>query len=189
MKKVAIRLCLAVGLAALVVGGCGHGGESQFSPDSFEHRGVLYFWIPYTSIPVAAIPDERYQEKIVTFWIGEGYFDHVVRQAARWDTIGGWRQFDRSSYGGAAKAFWYLATCRGDEQADEWIEWSHENPKLAARLWPDVVRLVSKGDGESYAHAGALMRWVHKCTDPAEFDRAYDDCARIFAVPDGAEVR
>jgi hypothetical protein len=40
MKKTAFRLCLAVGLAAIVIDGYGRGGESQFSPDSFELQRV-----------------------------------------------------------------------------------------------------------------------------------------------------
>src|SRR5262249_34418960 len=56
MPSLSLRLLRSRGtwvvttIAALAILVFGHGGEGQFSPDSFEHRGVTYFYVPHTDL-------------------------------------------------------------------------------------------------------------------------------------------
>ena len=43
-------------VAAVMVAWSGRGGEAQFSPDTFESRGVNYFYVPHTDLAVLSLP-------------------------------------------------------------------------------------------------------------------------------------
>jgi hypothetical protein len=159
-------------VAAVMVVWSGRGGEAQFSPDTFESRGVSYFYVPLTDLAVLSLPGRPYLKKIVEFWIDEGYLPDPCKEPQRWDVITGWRAWQRYGYSGPAKLFWYRAGCRSDEAADEWIEWSRRHPAFAARVWPQVVGLLGRGRQSDYHLAAELMLLVVKTADPGQFEKA-----------------
>ena len=165
-------LFAVVGVVMLILLIGGHYGESQFSPDSFETRGVSCYYIPQTNLEVLRWPGKPYRMKIVQFWIDNGYLPETSPRAKRWDVISGWHPLPRQIYSGSAKAFCYKAGCNTDEMADEWINWSRQHPDLADKLWPEVVSLLARG-GYSYTLAGLLMNGVDKTPDPKAFETAF----------------
>jgi hypothetical protein len=167
-----IILLFFIGVLVLILAIGGGYGENQFSPDSFENRGVSTYYIPQTNIEIFRWPGKPYREKIVQFWINEGYLAETIKRPNRWDTVSGWDPLTKQIYGGSAKAFWYRAGCKTDETAGEWITWSNQNPKLAAQLWPEVVSLVARG-GYYYQLAARLMNLVDKTSDPMVFQVAF----------------
>ena len=182
-----------VGLVLLLVIVLGCGSISQFSPVTFEHRGVTTFVIPYTDVRIFSIPGKPCRSRIVQFWIDEGYLKPEPGPTDRWDLIcgsasaPGWR----SRAMGEAKGFWYTAGCTSDEGAEEWIAWSRRHPDLAKDLWPRVVGyLQTAADvshrGEGYFVAGALMDYIRQAEDARTYqDRVgkwRQDCAKEIAT-------
>src|SRR4051794_33467669 len=68
------------------------GGEAQFSPDSFESRGVTTFSIPSTNLTLLTLPWKPYRTKIAQFWLDEGYLLPPTASARRWDVITGYQE-------------------------------------------------------------------------------------------------
>src|SRR6476619_4104291 len=68
----------------------GRGGESQFSPVTFELRGVRTYHIPYTDRQIWSIPGEPHRPRIVQFWMEEGYLKPDAGPTDQWDLITGW---------------------------------------------------------------------------------------------------
>jgi hypothetical protein len=173
------------GVALVAPLGCG--GESQFSPVTFEHRGVRTYHIPYTDVRLWSTPGEPYRKRIVQFWIDEGYLKPETSPTERWDVITGWVSAPgwRLSRSGSAKSFWYHAGCQDGEAAESWIHWSRRHPELAADLWPRVVGLLQQaahrpGRSAWYAAAAVLMDSVQQVEDAktyrervAEWDREW----------------
>lgn len=154
------------------------GGESQFSPETFEHRGVKLHHFPFTDVLIRVKPSNPYRKRIVMFWIDEGYLRDLPKHARCWDTVTGWRSGQRWSYGGPAKAFWYRCGCQSDDGEKDWIAWSKRNPQLASKLWPKVIDfLKSATDGRNsyvnYHLAAVLMMYVQDTQDQESYDAAY----------------
>ncbi len=167
--------------------GCGHGGESQFSPDTYEHRGVRFLYVPGTDAIAWTWPSKPTRLRIVRFWIEEGYFTPATN-ASQWDVINVWGSsiIDRKRGSGGAKAFWYRAACNTDENAEKWIAWSRQHPKRAAIVWPRVIELLKRaGNGgdriPDYWAAARLMTSVEDAVDDTQFDERVDEWNHEFA--------
>lgn len=180
-----ILFVAGAGALALIVLAWGRCGEWQFSPDSFESRGVTCYYIPRTNVEIFRIAGTPYRPKIVQFWSDAGYLPASSLGPKHWDVVTGWHPVPRQIYGGTAKQFWYRAGCKTDQMADEWIEWSRRHPDFADRLWPEVVGLIARR-GNSYALAGLLMNWVGKTPDPKAFEKAFADYRALVAEAENA---
>lgn len=189
-RRIFLVIIWVVGLSLpVIVLAQGERQETQFSPDSFQHRMVRTYAIPFTDTTVLAIPKDAYNRfRIVQFWIDEGYLVGSLQKPSRWDIVGGWQSRVRKSYKGPASEFWaWMAADSAslkvqvpqrvwtDEETDRWIAWSRRNPQLANRLWPDIVRLLAYG-GAGYRYADLLLRRVDRTEDADRVEAAYARC-------------
>jgi len=189
MSQVRRRLLWFTGgstLLALLVLPLGCGSLSQFSPVTFEHRGVQTWDVPYTGVRVVSIPGQPRRVRIVQFWIDEGYLKPEPGPTERWDVITG-EGFGRQwSHSGSSKSFWYGCLCGNDESAEEWIAWSRRHPDLAADLWPRVVGLLQKAadlqcQSNCYFVGGALMQSVQWVEDATTYHERVAEWRKQFA--------
>src|SRR5690349_4424283 len=112
VRQPLLVLCWVIGLSfPLIVFGCGYGGEGQFSPDSFEFRGVSTFSFPYVDRTLLSFLGDPYRQKIVQFWLDQGYLKDYLKEPKRWDMLSGHRAWQRRSFKGEAASFWWVATC------------------------------------------------------------------------------
>jgi hypothetical protein len=169
LRRLLLMLTWVAGLSLpVVVFGCGRGKESQFSPDSFELRDVTCYSLPFVDWPFLSVSSTPYRHKLVQFWIDEGYLDGKLREPTRWDHASRLWSWSESTSKGRAGWFGDLAWENG------WINWSRKNPRLAARLWPDIVRLLPHVSSDPDACLCALdLMWVANTTDAEDFDETY----------------
>jgi hypothetical protein len=181
MNKRVVVICVFAGFVLLAWGlawmlwDMGRSGESQFSPDTFQFRGVTYHYLVWTDsllFTVEGAPSSAYGP-LLKYWIEEGYFTPPPHPPKRWDVLTGWRSGRKGSWHGEASGFWYTGLCYSDAEQGDWIAWSRKHPQLAKRLWPEVVRLLKEA---KYDLAGWLMLVVWDTHDDETlFDRAFHD--------------
>jgi hypothetical protein len=183
MKK--CRLVLGWFLVSLTFLGAlifelGGGDESQFSPESFEFRGLRHTYLPWTDIHLFTIEDPPYSKPIIGYWIEAGYLSQPANQPQRWDTITAWRTCPKVDWRGRAKRFWYRSRCLSESEENAWIDWSRKHPPFANKLWPEVIKLLKQAGttdppGLYYELAGSLMMAVRESQDERTFEKAFHE--------------
>lgn len=181
-RKRTLVIVFSLVFTLLIIAGCGRGGEAQFSPDTMQKRGVTVYSIPYADVELFRIASPPRSPILVDYWIDQGFLIPPSNSdSIRWDVITGWRAWERLSFGGRAKGFWYRCSCRSDDAMNEWIDWSKRHPDLANRLWPKVIELIQRGDSRGYALAGDLMYTVDESESAGEFEERFAFWEKLWA--------
>ena len=155
-----------------------HKGErAEFSPNTFQHRAVEFYYIPYLDVAVWSSIKCEYEHPLVSYWRGCQYDVPQNRSDETWDTITGWCQDSNRCFNGPAKRFWYLCGCSSVDDVKQWIAWSLNCADLAKQLWPSVIQLLRTGE-EGYGRAALLMIAVRGSKSQTEYDRSVNGWRR-----------
>lgn len=139
MKTVAKWTTIALvgaGLVSLVSIKFGKGARCFFSPDTLEFRYQSEYLVPLLLVPLYRSRYTYAEEpnELVTFLVEEGYWEPRQVDDPRWICVFHWNHQWRDGYGQMYRHF-----CRSPELL---IEWSRENPELAAVMWPKVLAVL-----------------------------------------------
>jgi hypothetical protein len=177
-----LRVCLVAGILSLGLLFASlllkrGGGRFEFSPTSFEHRSETEYYLLDSDIRVFSWRGKPYRMPLVRYWAKQGFFTPPSSLAENWDLITSWQHSTKRNCKGPARAFWHRTGCDHEDVQEEWIEWSHHHPDLAARLWPEVIfylKRASRGGKYQvcYELAAELMRFVDKCNTTTSFDKS-----------------
>lgn len=161
------------------------GGESEFSPSSFQHRSRQSYGIPFLNLTLISIESGPYRKKIVMYWINKGYFKHPNNEANEWDMISSWSQKEGRPRNGPARDFWNKTGCSNDDISEEWIKWSESHPDLANQLWPKIIWLLHEAQRGNkyhvcYSLAAVLLLSINKKSDRLEFTRSFSEWEKYY---------
>ena len=135
---------VAIFVPFLVIIILGNVAGEEFSPQTLEYRSFRYYEVPglrwqvgyvrYVSRPAPTIDDLRTAP----------YFPKATNATPRWDLIHGERVFRNAS--GDAQILWAYLSAKDHLGNSVWHQWSTDNPKLAAVLWPVVMEAAREGN-------------------------------------------
>lgn len=148
---------------AVVVFFFGHVSGEEFSAQTMEYHSYYFYEVPGLRWQMSSV---RYTpEETPTFHIlkNEPYFPKPNKDTVRWDLIQGSRMW-RSAAGDAQILWAYIGT-RDHKGNLPWLEWSEDNPKLAAIFWPVVIEKCREG---SYSKLPDLFAIAGESKTPEE---------------------
>jgi len=157
-----VTILAAIGLA-VVVFFFGQVSGEEFSAQTLEYHSYHFYEVPGLRWQMSSVrytPDEA-----PTFHIlkKEPYFPKPNKDTVRWDLIRGSRAW-RSAAGDAQILWSYIGT-RDHKGNLPWLEWSEDNPKLAAIFWPVVIEKCREG---SYSKLPDLFAIAGESKTPEE---------------------
>lgn len=142
----------------------GNVAGEEFSPQTLEHRSFRYYEVPglrwqvgyvrYVSRPIPTIDGLRTAP----------YFPKATNATPRWDLIHGERVFRKAS--GDAQILWAYLSAKDHLGNSVWEQWSTDNRKLAAILWPVVMEAAREGN---YVKIPDLFALAQEAKSDAEF--------------------
>ncbi len=139
----------------------GRWSESQFSPETFQHRSRWGYNIPFTDVELVSFVGEPALDPIVSYWRQKGYLRKLPTQTDIWHVSFGRRSSNRLGYTGYAEGFWLKAINVGDHRRSFWIDWSKQHPKAADRMWPMIITcLKATARGDKYCKLYRLANEV-----------------------------
>ena len=148
--KGCIAIAILVGAAYLLAYSCGRGSRGLFSPDSFEVKVQSEWLLPPSEIPLYRSNFE-YQSpnELVEYLVAKGYWSKQQADEPQWILLFRWNDQWRDGHTGFYREM---------VQAEKWIEWSEDNPKFAARLWPLVLARLRSNESGIASHFMYLAR-------------------------------
>jgi len=117
----------------------GEGGRGFFSPDTFQVRTQSEILLPLLGIPIYRSSYEYHNEsyKLVDYLADEGYWSPIETNDPSWYPMFHWNEQWRDGESGIYR---YM-----NRYHDDWIDWTEENPTLAAVVWPKVLSILRRG--------------------------------------------
>lgn len=123
------------------------GGRGFFSPSTLETKTQSEYLI--CGVPIYRSNFDVRQDDITTYLIAKGYWSPQAAESDRWIPTFHWNEQWRDGESSLQRAlFW---------RHEFWINWSEENPEMAAELWPRVLRLLRENDRRREFQAVILL--------------------------------
>ena len=142
---------------------CGEVHESQFSPQTFGHRRVVYYEFPLLELRLTAGDAEEWSTPLADYLRAEGFLepppaftDWVMIKGFKWG-VKGWHS--------SAKSLCTSLRCYQGED-EQWIAWSKAHPELAKEVWPRVVSAVQDYD---FSQASEVLYAAREAATLEEF--------------------
>jgi len=153
----------------LTVQGCGTRTGEEFSPDSFATRSYFYMEVPFTSIQVWPILHEDVSGDLARHLQNNKLLGGAPDATkSRWDLVMAFPPPGNRNHLDAAILSGYLTNTDSSGNL-VWLDWSNDNPQLAAEFWPRVAELARN---YLYIYLPDLFEIAHSATDPKELKRA-----------------
>ncbi len=155
-------LCL-LGLVGFVAT-CGEVYRTEFSPQTFKHRGVRYHQVPLLGLGVRVTPMEtaEWSTPLVDYLQGEGFLKPASDQ--EWTLVKGFA-WDVRGWHGSAKYLCRELGCWGGED-EKWVVWSRAHPEVAKEVWRLVVDHARKHE---YGEACEVLHFAKGTTGLEQF--------------------
>jgi hypothetical protein len=113
---------------------------------------VLLYWSPY----------ETTQRPLITYLISKGYWTSIQTDTPRWDVV-----FNENPlWKGGRGAYDDLL----NRQDGGWVNWSNQNPNVAAALWPMVLSEMRSGRNDRIPRVRHLLLLAQQATDVRDFN-------------------
>ena len=150
LRKFVFTFAVVATILALgwFLGPSGRVSGVEFSPDTISHRSFTYF--QWCGIQCTPRQQNEWQSDVDAYLHEFGYVTPTERK--RWHFVKGFAPGVRGWHGHAKYMCQSVGCWSGD---DQWVQWSHDNPELAAIVWPQVVSWARQ---EKYYEIMCLFR-------------------------------
>jgi hypothetical protein len=149
--------------------GCGRGGRGYFSPDTLDCRTHSEWLVPLTRVPVYRGPSSTHRYPAADWLIAQGFWSKSDAPDPRWLPTFQWNQ----QWKDGQSQFHRELGRRGEA----WVQWSKDNPEMAAALWPKVLTALRTPGVTGTADATDLMFTAQYARSVKEFEKLADELA------------
>jgi hypothetical protein len=149
LVRILVSVFAVVAILGAIAATTGRGARGEFSPDTLDIRLQRELLFMLTDTPLYQSSFEYYQNDLVRYLIEQGYWSPRDVAEPRWIQIFHYNVFWRD---GGSRLF---------QRPESWIEWTEQNPRLAAVIWPQVLRVLrNEKYGEASVSYAEYMLWV-----------------------------
>ncbi len=148
-RRILVAFALLAVASYVVCGIWGEGGRGFFSPDTLECRTQSELLFPLTHVPLYRSQFSYHRYALVEYLISEGYWSSVETPSPRWVPTFHWNRQWRDGTSNFHRAFGW--------RSHEWIEWTKQNPQIAAKSWPMVIDALRSPIEPDMARAEAVL--------------------------------
>lgn len=158
-----VLVLVVVALVGVIAVTTGRGTLGEFSPDTLETRSRREWLFMPTETPLYRSGYDYYQNDLIRYLVDRGYWSPREVSEPRWVSI--------YRYNACWRDGWSMLQHDVFRHPEKWIAWTEENPRLAAVIWPQVLRVLRDEKYGELSYAEHLLRTAFEEGNLRDYER------------------